>query len=266
MICEPECAKEYWVTLLVKLGVVACLASFLVRSSAVKRMLMQESRTLGQRLRLSLWFSAVFAASVATRVVGKSYQAVDLGLEGSLLAGILGGYVTGLVSGILISLPAMFAGEHLTMPLLAGIGLLGGMLRDCAPDPEEIWRFSPFFDLNLYRFFRRTATTAARRFTCSCWRRSSSPNSSARRWGSCSSGRCSFSIPSRTIPHPLADRGRLRDHAVRGEPAAQDLEQRAQREEAGGAAAAADAGAPAGAQPARSTRIFSSIRSIRCLR
>ncbi|HWQ55821.1 MAG TPA: histidine kinase [Bryobacteraceae bacterium] len=146
--------EGYWVTLLVKLGVVACLASFLVRSSAVKRMLMQESRTLGQRLRLALWFSAVFAASVATRVVGKSYQAVDLGLEASLLAGILGGYVTGLLSGILISLPAMIAGEHLTMPLLAGIGLLGGMVRDCAPDPEEIWRFSPFFDLNLYRFLK----------------------------------------------------------------------------------------------------------------
>lgn len=146
--------EGYWVTLLVKLGVVACLASFLVRSSAVKRMLMQESRTLGQRLRLALWFSAVFAASVATRVVGRSYQAVDLGLEASLLAGILGGYVTGLLSGILISLPAMIAGEHLTMPLLAGIGLLGGMVRDCAPDPEEIWRFSPFFDLNLYRFFK----------------------------------------------------------------------------------------------------------------
>ena len=63
--------EGYWVTLLVKLGVVACLASFLVRSSAVKRMLMEESRTLGQRLRLALWFSAVFAASVATRVVGR---------------------------------------------------------------------------------------------------------------------------------------------------------------------------------------------------
>jgi two-component system, LytTR family, sensor kinase len=144
----------YWITLLVKLGVVACLASFLVRSSAVKRMLMEESRTLGQRLRLALWFSAVFAASVATRVVGRSYHAVDLGLEASLLSGILGGYVTGLVSGILISVPAMVNGELLTMPLLAGVGLLGGMVRDCAPDPEEIWRFSPFFELNIYRFFK----------------------------------------------------------------------------------------------------------------
>jgi two-component system LytT family sensor kinase len=32
--------------------------------------------------------------------------------------------------------------------------LLGGVLRDLAPDPEEIWRFSPFLDLNLLRFFR----------------------------------------------------------------------------------------------------------------
>ncbi|MCL4402733.1 MAG: histidine kinase, partial [Acidobacteria bacterium] len=34
--------------------------------------------------------------------------------------------------------------------------LLGGVVRDCAPDPEEIWRFSPFFDLNIYRFIRES--------------------------------------------------------------------------------------------------------------
>ena len=82
---------------------------------------------------------------------------MDLGLEGSLLAGLLGGYVTGLVSGVLISLPAFFiGGQHLTMPLLAGVGVLGGLLRDLAPDPEEIWRFSPFFDLSIYRFFKES--------------------------------------------------------------------------------------------------------------
>src|ERR1700733_15094268 len=105
-------AQSYLVTLLVKLGVVASLASILVRWSAVKGMLMRETRTMGQRMQLSLWFSFVFGASVATRIVGKAYQAVDLGLEGCLLAGVLGGYVTGLVSGILISLPAMFGGEY----------------------------------------------------------------------------------------------------------------------------------------------------------
>jgi len=140
----------------VKLGVVASLASILVRPYAVQRMLMRENRTLNQRLKMALWFSGVFAAGVATRVLtSSSYLAVDLGLEGTLLAGILGGYVTGLVSGILISIPAMFHHERLTMPLLAAIGVLGGLVRDCAPDTEDIWHFSPFFDLNLYRFFKQ---------------------------------------------------------------------------------------------------------------
>jgi two-component system LytT family sensor kinase len=147
--------SKYLVTLLVKLGVVASLASILVRWSAVKRMLMRESRTISERMKLSLWFSGVFAASVATRVVSSTYQAADLGLEGSLLAGLLGGYVTGLASGILISIPAMIHREYLTMPLLAGLGVLGGLLRDCASDPEDIWRFSPFFDLSLWRLFRQ---------------------------------------------------------------------------------------------------------------
>ena len=149
-------ADSSLVTLLVKLGVVASLASILVRWSAVKRMLMRENRTMGQRMKLSLWFSGVFGASVATRALSpRNYQAVDLGLEGSLLAGMLGGYVTGLTSGVLISIPAMINHEYLTMPLLAGLGVVGGLLRDCAADPEDIWRFSPFFDLNLWRFIRQ---------------------------------------------------------------------------------------------------------------
>jgi two-component system LytT family sensor kinase len=50
----------------------------------------------------------------------------------------------------------MFHHERLTMALLAGIGVFGGLLRDCAPDPEDVWRFSPFFDLNIYRFFKES--------------------------------------------------------------------------------------------------------------
>ncbi len=143
-------------TLLVKLGVVASLASILVRPNAVQRMLLRESRTLNQRLHLALWFSGVFASGVATRVLtNPSYTAVDLGLEGSLLAGILGGYVSGLLSGILIAIPAMFGHQPLTMPLFAAIGVLGGLLRDVATDTEDIWRFSPLFDLNVYRYFKQ---------------------------------------------------------------------------------------------------------------
>src|SRR6266852_3705244 len=82
-----------------------------------------------------------------TRVFIPAYQAVDLGLEGSLVAGMVGGYVTGLLSGVLISLPAFFNGELMSMPLFAGVGVLGGLLRDIAPEKEDIWRFSVLFSL-----------------------------------------------------------------------------------------------------------------------
>jgi two-component system LytT family sensor kinase len=71
------------------------------------------------------------------------------------VAGLVGGYVTGLVSGALIALPAVIHHEYLALPLLVGVGAMGGLLRDGAPDPEEIWRFSPFVDLSLYRVFAR---------------------------------------------------------------------------------------------------------------
>jgi two-component system LytT family sensor kinase len=151
----PEGYQAYLVSLLVKLGAMASIASVVARSSHFKASLMRETRTLKQRGALALWLAAVFGGSVAIRVASRgTYHAADLGLEGSLIAGILGGYVTGLLSGALISLPALFAGEGLTLPLLAGVGVLGGLLRDLAPDPEEIWRFSPFFDLSIYRFFK----------------------------------------------------------------------------------------------------------------
>ena len=112
------------VTLLIKLGVVASLASILTLISGFKRTLLREIRSLEQTLRFCLWFSLIFGAGVLTRVATGSYLAGDLGLEGSLLSGALGGYVSGLLSGVLISLPAMFSGEFVTMPLLAAVGVI----------------------------------------------------------------------------------------------------------------------------------------------
>jgi two-component system, LytTR family, sensor kinase len=155
-------AQPYIVSLLVKLAVMASIASILARSSRFKSILLEEKRTPEQRIELALWLSVVFGASVAMRLVGKeAYPGADLGLEGSLIAGLLGGYVTGLVSGVLIALPAFVTGGYATMPLLAGIGVLGGLLRDIAPNTEEIWRFTPLFDLNIGRFFKSRNPRAA---------------------------------------------------------------------------------------------------------
>jgi two-component system LytT family sensor kinase len=144
------------VTLLVKVAVAASLASILTRFGRFQRMLMREERTLSQRVQMALVCAFIFGASVATRVVSHgSYQAVDLGLEGSLVMGMLGGYVTGLLAGVLISVPAMLNGELMSMLLFAAVGVMGGLLRDLAPEKEFIWRFTPFPDLALFRLLRK---------------------------------------------------------------------------------------------------------------
>jgi len=147
--------QEYLIVLLLRLCVVASLASILVRVGRFKTMLLREERTINQRFVLALCFAAIFASGVMIRLVAPSYKAVDLGLEGSLVAGLVGGYVSGLISGCLISVPAMFGHELFTMPLLAGGGALGGLLRNYAAAPEEVWRFSPIIDLSVYRMFSR---------------------------------------------------------------------------------------------------------------
>ncbi|MGD0200207.1 MAG: histidine kinase [Bryobacteraceae bacterium] len=147
--------EQYLVVLLIRLGVVASLASILIRFGRFKRMLLREDRTINQRLLLALSFGTIFASGVVIRLIAPSYKAIDLGLEGSLVAGLVGGYVAGLISGCIIAIPAMVGHEYLTLPVLAGVGALGGLLRDFAPDPEEIWRFSPLFDLSLYRILAR---------------------------------------------------------------------------------------------------------------
>jgi two-component system, LytTR family, sensor kinase len=144
-------------TLLLRVAVAASLASILSRFSAFQLMLMREERTLVQRVKLALMFWAFYGGSVLFRVLNPAkYDAVDLGLEGSLLAGMVGGYVTGLLSGILISIPAVADGQLMTMLLFAGVGVLGGLLRDLAPEKEDVWRFSPIFSLNPRRLVQRT--------------------------------------------------------------------------------------------------------------
>src|SRR6266852_1461468 len=147
---------QHLVILLVKLAVAASLASILTRSQRFQRMLLREERTLAQRVQMALVCAAIFGSGVLARVLTKGeYAAVDLGLEGSLVMGMLGGYVTGLLAGVLISIPAMLNGELMSMTLLAAVGVLGGLLRDLAPDKEAIWKFTPFPDLALFRLLRK---------------------------------------------------------------------------------------------------------------
>src|SRR5205085_3847832 len=65
------------------------------------------------------------------------------------------GRFTGVMTGILLGVPALLHGEWATLPFLVIAGLVAGQLREMAPDREEIWSFSPFIDLSIYRWIRR---------------------------------------------------------------------------------------------------------------
>src|SRR6202166_1248932 len=95
------------------------------------------------------------ALGVWIRCSVKSFIAGDLSLETALLLGVIGGRLSGGLGGALISLPAAFYGEWASLPLNVLAEIIAGQLRRVAPEQEDIWSFSPFIDLSLYRWIRR---------------------------------------------------------------------------------------------------------------
>src|SRR5688572_10502806 len=124
--------QQLLVTLLVKVGVVAALASVLVRFGAFKALLFRSMRTIGERLRLGAFLGSIFALGIAVRVTQR-FSATDAGLEGAVLAGLLGGHVVGGVAGGIMALPALLSGEWLALPGLVIVGVLGGTARRLSP-------------------------------------------------------------------------------------------------------------------------------------
>lgn len=146
--------EQLLVILLIKLAAASSIASLLSRSSRFLNLLLKEDRSMVERLELSAGISAFCALGSLVRLATRTYTAADIALEGSMVCGLVGGYVSGLVGGVVCALPATLSGEYMAMPLYAAVGVLGGLVRDLSPDADEIWRFTPFFDLSLYRLVR----------------------------------------------------------------------------------------------------------------
>jgi two-component system, LytTR family, sensor kinase len=141
--------------LLLKLGVATTISSTLVRSVEFKSLLFREERTLRQKFYLVLWFGLPVAMGVWIRLLQKSFLAGDLSFETTLLLGVIGGRWAGSLGGMLLAAPAVLYGEWATLPFLLLCGLVSGQLRTMALDKEDIWSFSPFIDLSIYRLIRR---------------------------------------------------------------------------------------------------------------
>jgi two-component system LytT family sensor kinase len=151
------------INLLIKLGVAAAVASSLVRSVEFKSLLFREDRTLKQKIYLALWIAGPLALGVWFRIAAHSFLGGDLSFETAILLGVVGGRLTGVLGGALVAVPALLHGEWAMLPFSVVCGLAAGQMRELAPDREDIWSFSPFIDLSIYRVIRRNLP-APRRF------------------------------------------------------------------------------------------------------
>jgi len=129
-------------TLVVKLAVVAALATTLVRYRRFRHILIFERRDWPDRLIFVLALGVPLAAGVVSRLL-LNYKAADLTLEGAFVAGLIAGPYAGAIVGLMAGLPPIANGEIIALPFAVGCGFAGGGLRELCPK-EAIWHFSPF--------------------------------------------------------------------------------------------------------------------------
>src|SRR5947209_14286603 len=136
-------------TLVVKLAVMAAAATMLARFRGFRHILIFEHRPWPDRLVFALSLGISLSAGVAARLL-LGYNAADLTLEGSFLAGLIDGPYAGVTVGALVGLPPLAHGEWIALPFAVGCGFAGGGLRELCPK-ESIWHFSPFIFTSIPR-------------------------------------------------------------------------------------------------------------------
>ncbi len=142
------------ITLLVKLGVAAAVASALARSRTFQKLLFAERRRPPQTVALLAFFLVPLTLGVWVRTTVPNFLAADISFETVILLGLLIGPTSAMLGGMVLALPAVYHHEYLALPFNAALGLAAGVLG-WTVEREEIWEFTPFIDLSLYRWVRR---------------------------------------------------------------------------------------------------------------
>jgi two-component system LytT family sensor kinase len=136
-------AQQFLSVLIAQVAVAAILATMVVRFRRFRAILLTEKRDWPKRLVFAVGWGVPLVAGVVARV-GLGYDAADLTLPGSFLAGLIAGPYAGALVGAAVGLPPVFAHQFGALPFAIGCGFAGGGLREVCPK-DEIWKFSPFF-------------------------------------------------------------------------------------------------------------------------
>ncbi|KAA6462188.1 sensor histidine kinase [Acidobacteria bacterium AB60] len=130
------------------------MASALARSRTFQRLLFAERRGPPQTIALLAFFLVPLTLGVWVRTTVPNFLAADISFETVMLLGLLIGPGSAILGGTVLSLPALVHHEYLALPFYATLGLAAGVLG-WVVEREEIWEFTPFVDLSLYRWIRR---------------------------------------------------------------------------------------------------------------
>jgi len=142
------------ITLLVKLGVAAAVSSALARARTFQNLLFNQNRKPSQTLALLAFICVPLALGVWVRVVVPNFFAADIAFETTIILGILLGPLSALAGAAMLSLPSMLHHEYLSLPFLMAVAITAGLYGKFVEE-EEVWSFSPFVDLSIYRWIRR---------------------------------------------------------------------------------------------------------------
>jgi two-component system, LytTR family, sensor kinase len=146
--------KLVLISLLIKLGVAAAISSALARSRVFKRLLFAEHRTAKGTLGLMACLVIPLTLGVWARVTVPNFLAADNAFETTIILGVLLGPWWAALGAAVLSVPAMLHGEYLTLPFYGCVALISGVYGRLV-DAEDVWSFSPFIDLSIYRWVRR---------------------------------------------------------------------------------------------------------------
>ena len=142
------------ITVLIKFGVAAAVASALARSRTFQRLLFAERRRMRETAGLLAFFVVPLTLGVWVRTRVQNFFAADISFETVILLGLLLGPGWAMLGGLVLSIPAMLHHEFLAAPFNVAVGLAAGILGRFV-DRDDVWSFTPFIDLSLYRWVRR---------------------------------------------------------------------------------------------------------------
>ena len=132
----------------------ASVASALARSRSFQNLLFQEDRSGTQTIGLLAWICIPLTLGVWVRLIVPNFYAADIAFETVIILGVLLGPLSAMAGAALLAAPAMLHHEYLTLPFNLAVALIAGIYGRLVT-AEEVWSFSPFVDLSIYRWVRR---------------------------------------------------------------------------------------------------------------